>query len=270
MKTKTKRQPQLTAEQLAENQKQSQLKDIKERIDNGSIPLNPTRLFKVGDSVKIGNLQNIVVTEVLFDGLAYAVHYDFMGKRYGNPVRESGDGIWDWINVFPMTSYCKGDSMCIKDDVEIRFYNNDIDSLIHKVYYAGVDFNPNYQRDLVWSMEQKLSLMDSIFNNIEIGKFTFIKHDYSPSRTFYYEILDGKQRLSTICEFYEDRFAWRGKKFSELCAEDANHFKRFPIIQGEVGEITEQQIYKLFVKMNTSGTPVSQEHLNKIKSLITT
>ena len=225
----------LTQEEQVAYRRRQELKDLQERNDNGSIPKNPTRLFKVGDPVKIGALENVNITEVLFDGLAYAVHYD----------------------------YIDNDS-----HVQIRFYNNDIDSLMSKVYHSGVDFNPNYQRDLVWSMEQKLSLMDSIFNNIEIGKFTFIKHDYSPERVFYYEILDGKQRLSTICEFYEDRFAYRGKKFSELCGRDANHFTGFPIVQGEVGEITEQQIYKLFVKMNTSGTPVSKDHLDKIKSLI--
>ena len=117
-------------------------------------------------------------------------------------------------------------------------------------------------------MEQKLSLLDSIFNSIDIGKFTFIRKDFREDIKFHYEILDGKQRLSTICEYYEDRFAWRGKKFSELCATDARHFCGFPIIQGEVSELTEQQIYKLFIKMNTSGTPVSKEHLDKIKSLI--
>jgi hypothetical protein len=135
-------------------------------------------------------------------------------------------------------------------------------------YHSGVDFSPDYQRDLVWTMEQKISLMESIFNNVDIGKFTFIVHDYSSKSPLYSEILDGKQRLSTICEFYEDRFTWRGKKFSELCFEDAHHFTGFPVIRGEVGEITEQQIYKLFIKMNTSGTPISKEHLERIKSLI--
>jgi len=263
-----KKRKELTQEERKESDRQQAIKDLKERIDNGQIP-KPTRLFKVGDEVKIGCLQNINITEVLFEGMGYAVHYDYEGQSYGKPIQVIGDGVWDWLSVLPMTSYCKGEAMCAKDDVQIRFYNNDIDSLIHKVYHSGVDFNPNYQRDLVWNMEQKLSLMDSIFNNVEIGKFTFIRHDYSADRIFHYEILDGKQRLSTICEFYEDRFAWRGKKFSELCAEDARHFTGFPVIQGEVGEITEQQIYKLFVKMNTSGTPVSQEHLDKIKSLIT-
>ena len=267
MKKTKKNQQTLSPEEQQAQANQWAVKEIQEQINNGQIPA-PTRVFKVGDQVKIGAIQNIFVTEVLFDGMGYAVHYDYMGKAYGSPIQIVGDDVFCWLSVLPMTSYCQGQAMHVKDDVQIRFYNTDITSLLHKVYFAGVDFNPAYQRDFVWSMEQKLSLMDSIFNNIEIGKFTFIKYDFSPERRFYYEILDGKQRLSTICEYYEDRFAWRGKKFSELCAADANHFTMFPVIQGEVGEITEQQIYKLFIKMNTSGTPVSEEHLNRIKSLI--
>jgi hypothetical protein len=262
-----KRKEVLTDEQRKELSKERELKEFRERVENGLIPA-PTRLFKVGDEVKIGNLKNIFVAEVLFDGMGYRVEYDYTGQSYGRPIRVNGEGVWDWLSVFPISSFCAGEAMCVKDDVQIRFMNNDIDSLIHKVYYSGVDFNPEYQRGLVWNDQQKISLIDSIFNNVDIGKFTFIKKEYSPERIFYYEILDGKQRLSTICDFYEDRFSWRGKKFSELCAEDSRHFSSFPVVQGEVGEITEQQVYKLFVKMNTSGTPVSEEHLNKIKSLI--
>jgi hypothetical protein len=257
----------LTDEQRKEVNKQRDIKNLQERINNGQIP-QPTRLFKVGDECIIGCLNNIHITEVLFNGMGYAVHYDYIGQSYGKPIRVIGEGIWDWLSVLPITAYGKGEQLSINDDIRINYYNNSIDSLLNKVYQSGVDFNPNYQRDLVWSIDQKLLLIDSIFNNIEIGKFTFIKYNFSENRKFYYEILDGKQRLSTICEFYEDRFSWNGKKFTELCAKDANHFTHFPIIQGEVSEITEQQIYKLFIKMNTTGMPVSQEHLNKIKSLI--
>lgn len=255
----------ITEEEAAEANKQRELKDLQERIDNGSLPA-PTRFFNVGEPVKCGGMQNITVKEVLLNGYGYILHYDYIDNQ-SQVKHKVGYYTGHWLNVFPMTSYCEGEQLSIKDDIDIRYSNNDINSLLHKVYYTGVDFNPSYQRDLVWSDEQKTSLLDSIFNSIDIGKFTFIKHDYSRT-PFFYEILDGKQRLSTICQFYEDRFLWKGKKFSELCWKDARHFNSFPVIQGEVGEMTEQQIYKLFIKMNTSGTPVSQEHLDKIKSLI--
>lgn len=265
---KNKKEP--TAEDIkaeANIKMQSELLELQERINKGTLPA-PTRFFKVGDSVKCGGMRNLTVVEVLLDGYAYTLHYDYINDN-SQIKHKVGNWTGHWLSVFPMTSFCKGEPLREKDDIEIRFRNADMDSLLHMVYYSGVDFKPDYQRDLVWSNEQKTSLLDSIFSNVDIGKFTFIKKDYQPNRYFYFEILDGKQRLTTLCEFYEDRFIWRGKKYSELCFEDAHHFKGYPIVSGEVGEITEQQIYKLFVKMNTSGTPVSQEHLDKIKSLIT-
>lgn len=266
MKSTKNKLPKLTEEEREAQLKANRIKDIAEKIELGAIPKNPTRLFQVGDNVKIGALKNITVTEVLFDGLAYFVEWDYMGQAYGQPKREIGNGIWPWLDVFPITSFQAGEPMREKDDIQIRFYNSSLSSLISRVYHSGVDFNPNYQRGLVWTMEQKTSLLDSIFSNVDIGKFTFIKHDYS--RDLFYEILDGKQRLSTICEYYEDRLVWRGKKFSELCFIDAHHFTGFPIVMGEVGEITEQQILKLFVKMNTTGTPIDKAHLERVKNLI--
>lgn len=55
-----------------------------------------------------------------------------------------------------------------------------------------------YQRDYVWSQEDKESLIDSIFNHIEIGKFVLVFKGYEGDM---YEVLDGKQRLSALQEF---------------------------------------------------------------------
>lgn len=264
--SKTKTKP--TQEELQKQVLDREIAELQKRATNGSLPKNPTRFFKVGDEVKIGALKNCTVTEVFLDGLAYRVHYDYMGESYGRPDRKVGDNTWDWTSVFPVDSFKDGEVLHEKDDCRIHYYNSSLDSLLNKVYHAGVEFNPDYQRDLVWSQEQKVNLIESIMTNVEIGKFAFIKRDYCFDGHLY-EILDGKQRLTALCEYYEDRFEWRGKKFSELCFSDAYHFTGFPVSYGEVGKLTQQQIYRLFIKMNTSGTPVSQEHLNKIKQLIT-
>ena len=71
-----KKQP--TEQERIESNRRQDLEALKYRIDRGQIP-EPTRLFKVGDQVKIGALQNVAVTEVLFDGYGYGIHYDYMG-----------------------------------------------------------------------------------------------------------------------------------------------------------------------------------------------
>lgn len=255
-----------TEEERLQMSLERELADVEQKIRIGAIPKNPTRTFEVGEEVRWGNHKHTIVLEKLFDGLAYLVHCDYMGSSYGKPQPFKTTTIQDWNNLYPMKAFSSKEVLHEVDDVQIRFYNADMSSLLHVVYHGGVDFNPTYQRDFVWTQEQKISLLDSIFSNVDIGKFTFIKHGYE--RDLYLEILDGKQRLSTLLEFYEDRLQWRGRKFTELSISDKHHFESFPIIRGECSELTEQQIYRLFVKMNTSGTPVDKFHLDKIKRLI--
>ena len=47
------------------------------------------------------------------------------------------------------------------------------------------------------------------------------------------EIIDGKQRLSTLVEFYENRFQYEGKYFTDLGFEDRHQFTSFNIVFGE-------------------------------------
>jgi uncharacterized protein with ParB-like and HNH nuclease domain len=266
-----KKAPKLSEEELTKLGLERSLEEIRKRINTGRVPKNITRLFKVGDQVQLGAWGTTHVTEVLDEGLIYKLHADYMGTSYGNPVRIVQDSYFDWTHVFPYRSQEENSKIEIfvpKNDIFISFKNSSLDSLLHYVYHAGVDFNPDYQRDLVWTSEQKVSLINSIFNHIDIGKFTFIKHDYS--RDLFLEILDGKQRLTTICEFYEDRFTYRGKKFSELSVRDQNHFTGFPIVYGETENLTQKQIYGLFLRMNTAGQPVSEAHLEKVRQLYLT
>lgn len=72
--------------------------------------------------------------------------------------------------------------------------------------------DPDYQRDYVWADKDKEYLLDSIFSKLDIGKFVLVEQD---SKVWFethnmYEILDGKQRLSTLVAFYENRIPYHG------------------------------------------------------------
>lgn len=133
-------------------------------------------------------------------------------------------------------------------------------------YLHGVDMNPTYQRDYVWEDSDKDSLLDSIFNHIEIGKFAFIKNDYS--NEVLYEVLDGKQRLTTLLNFYENRYCYKGYYFNDLSPEDKYTFLNMHVSIGETEKISEKQIYQYFYKLNKTGKTMDESHLNKIKEKI--
>jgi len=124
-----------------------------------------------------------------------------------------------------------------------------------------LDLNPSYQRDLVWTLEAKQSLIDSIFNLKHTGNLIVIENNYD------YEVLDGKQRLSTVFEFINNEFQYKGKYYKDLSILDKrtikNHYFHYTQISGE---FTEQQKVELFIDFNTTGTQVDLSFIEDLKS----
>jgi hypothetical protein len=131
--------------------------------------------------------------------------------------------------------------------------------------YAGVDFSPEYQREYVWSLEDKVKLIDSIFNNITIGFFVFAKLSYQEDGK-QYEIVDGKQRLSTLIDFFEDRFSYNGVFYSELSNNDMRHFDETMISAGTLENPSEKEKYAAFLAVNTFGKVMDESHLESVKA----
>jgi hypothetical protein len=211
-----------------------------------------TRYFKINENLG-GKLEGWFVSEIYENGYFYKI--------------EDGE---DWRIVFWYDLYkdkpLKKD-IFRKDALQINFYQTSLGSLIHSYYNFGIDMDPSYQRDLVWTQDQKELLIDSIINKRDIGKFVLIEISFEED-TPGYEILDGKQRLSTIIEFFEDRFSYNGIYFSELSLADKRSFDSVSISMAKVDErfIDEDQIIEYFINLNISGTPVSKEFLENLKN----
>lgn len=220
----------------------------------------PTYSYKVGDKVRVGNLQNCVIDEATsYNGV---VVYGFTHSEKNG---EENYQYTAWYSIRPyersgITNFAK------EDDINIRFYNTSLESLLNKFYLSGVEMNPPYQRDYVWDDKDKEALIDSIFNHIEIGKFAFIHRDYTHDVGF--EILDGKQRLSTLLDFYENRIPYKGVYYNDLSFKDRHTFLNANVSVGETENLSMEQIYKYFYTLNRCGKTMSEEHLEKIKESI--
>ena len=82
-----------------------------------------------------------------------------------------------------------------------------------------------------------------------------------------YEILDGKQRINALCEFYENRFPYKGKYFNDLSARDRNHFCNYGVDVAEIAQADKATILKYFLMLNTGGKQISEEHLAKVEKM---
>lgn len=250
------------------NFEEEQIKEVKMQLDKYKRDLKyipePTYKFNIGESVKVGNLKDVKIDEILEDGKIYVVAYTNVNNNYGNPIiTEHCKRVFMWLDLRKVNNSVE--SFVKNKDIKIYYSQRTICSLFTHAYHFGFNFEPEYQRGLIWSLEDKTALIDSIFNNVDIGKFAFIKPDDIMDM---YEVLDGKQRLTTLLEYYEDRFEYKGKTFSQLSYKDKTHIENYNVAWGECEHLTEEQKLRYFLKLNTTGKPMDTKHLDKIKNML--
>ena len=245
------------------------LKDKRRRLN--FIP-EPTYRFAPGDRVHIGNLHEPRVIEVLDGGKIYL--FEFNGTHYVNnydggqttrelvidePIRRYAF----WFDLRPI--HTTTESLIQNGDIRLSFSTRTIDSLISTAYHFGLDMDPDYQRGYVWTDEDRVALIDSVFNNIDIGKFVLVHNDYTDE--YLYEILDGKQRVRALLDFYENRFPYKGKYFNDLSIRDQFWFCQKTIPVAEVDKTNRKALLRYFLMLNTAGKTMAQEHLDSVRKM---
>jgi hypothetical protein len=255
-----------------ERETQMSLKEVKDQI----IP-EPTYFFEVGDRVVYGSWDFSEVIEVCEGGKYYKLHSC-------NIMTNTNKGdIWHeklhYETWFRLGMYRTDDEIkMIKrleedENIFFNYMQRDLTSLLRRMSDKhGIDLEPEYQRGNVWTMKQKIALIDSIFKNVDIGKFCVIRRPWGdnpnkPQTQKLYEMLDGKQRLTAVWEYYLGMFPYKGKYFYELHPRDRHHLKHYTISYAETEPLTDEQKYRYFLKLNTTGTPVDEEHMNKVKKM---
>lgn len=136
-----------------------------------------------------------------------------------------------------------------------------------------------YQRDFVWSLEQKQRLIDSIYKGICCGMLLVRKRSWSELEKMakngekelsFTDIVDGKQRLNAIKEFLNDGFPDSyGNYFSDLSNYSQYKFTDHQLFQyAEMENVTDEETLFQFLKMNHEGVPQSKEHLDFVAKLL--
>lgn len=260
-----KRQPKISEEEQQQRNMDGELRRIRENLVYGILPKNPTRTFSVGERVQWGAMNETYVREVFENGLYYTIEsIGVVRERDGVPKNEKRYMEWHELFKYNQT---KPTTFGQPEKYYLRMLNSGLSSLIHMVHYSGVDFDVDYQRDHVWTLDDKVALIDSIFNNIDIGKFVFAQRSMGVDGKLY-EIIDGKQRLTAICEFIEGRFQYKGMCYADLSNKDKHHILSHQISYGYLENPTKRAVYETFIKLNTTGRPMKNEDINKVKKLL--
>jgi len=167
---------------------------------------------------------------------------------------------------------------CIVNDLKIQevrssikyFKKNNID---WNVYLPSR--NKNLQRDFVWNIDQKRELIWSILLERHIPHVALINIiDTNNPLEEIFLVIDGKQRLSTMIDFTDDKFTLvidsKEYLFSELpndyqVAINMYYFKYYVANENSYEKITDEQKINWFKLINFAGTPQDKEHINNLK-----
>lgn len=284
----------LTLQEKIEEAAQRDMDMHEYAIRNLPVPAIP---LEVGQEVYLGRLENAVVAAVIDGGRRAVVKYpkrcpdnDTLARTH---ARFSSKKNSTWMGPAGARlppgpddeAAVEQDVLCVPAfDLQVKsnastqdfstpnFYvlnysQRDVSGLMTMVTAFGLDMSPEYQRGLVWEESDKVKLIDSIFSQVDIGKFVFRKLPFK-SEGPAYEIVDGKQRLNALLEFMSDRFAYKGKTWSQLSQNDRRYIDGYSISYAQLDEkYTRQQILELFVRLNTGGKPMDPSHLAKIAHL---
>lgn len=129
-----------------------------------------------------------------------------------------------------------------------------------------LNLTPDFQRDLVWSKKQKSELIESIVMGIPLPVF-YVKENEAGV----YIVVDGKQRLTSLFDFINDKFSleglrilrdYNGKKFSGLSALDQNKIEDCSLNLNVIKAPTSDRVtFDLFDRVNRGGTQLNHQEM---------
>ena len=229
--------------------------------------------FSIGDKVFAdGEKEEKIISEfikrgedtfVIFEGDRKVVDKPKMIQRIHNCKRNEGESVF--LNFKNKTLF---------DDLTVTTITSSLENFLDMYAEGEYDFDPEYQRGLVWTKEQKQAFIKALM----IGKAEiqpiFIRNP--KKREWGLEVLDGKQRLTAILEYVRGEFEVEGFYYKDLNSSDIRIFNYTPMVYTEIKYYdnkvgltampTEQKI-ELFLQVNGYGQHVSDEHLENIKNM---
>lgn len=137
----------------------------------------------------------------------------------------------------------------------------------------NLDFNPDYQRDHVWTEAQQRAFVEFGLRGGRSGMDIYLNCPrWMSGKHGRMEVVDGKQRLTAVMAFCSDKLRvfpqW--VKGGALCSEFQGSKRlmdgrfRFHINNLE----TRAEVIRWYLEMNSGGTPHTEAELNRVSALL--
>lgn len=225
----------------------------------------PSRQVRVGEEVLAGGLINCKV-EGLYDEGRFVVLSHLSRSSRDNKdaplVREFTCMAWTEV-IKKRDAWAQP---LAREPAMFGGYSNaDVSSLMF-MYSNGLNHNAEYQRGYAWTEADQQRYLESAFQGRELGRFIFVRKGYPQLD----EVLDGKQRLNCLWQFYTSRIGYQGVFWHELHPADrlkfSNRSVQWATLPGN--RYSRADLLRIFLEVNATGVPQSEEHLDKVRALL--
>lgn len=143
-----------------------------------------------------------------------------------------------------------------------------VGSYIHWFKNNDLDLNPSYQRPYVWTQKEQDEFMTTLITGFPCGVIA-IAVDSKFNESHWVEVIDGKQRLTTIMKFWNNEIGIpmpNGSRlfWDEMGRHEQRAFENLSLPALGLDECSKKDRLEYFLKLNFAGMPQSQEHMNRV------
>lgn len=143
-------------------------------------------------------------------------------------------------------------------------------AIFDMVNRQSIDVSPHYQRRDRWHPEKQSALIESFLLNVPVPPVYLSEDEYGQ-----YSVIDGKQRITAICDFLSGALKLKGlKKFPEL---DGLNFPDLPSplqnaltvrpyirVTTLLKQSDDQLKYEVFLRLNTGGDTLKAQEIRNV------
>lgn len=122
-------------------------------------------------------------------------------------------------------------------------------------YNGRLDIRPPYQREFIYSPEQREAVIDTILNEFPLNVMYWSNQGKDK-----YELIDGQQRTLSICQFVEGDFSYKKKFFHNLRDDEKNKIYNYRLMIYFCSG-TESEKLRWFETINIAGEKLTRQEL---------
>lgn len=156
------------------------------------------------------------------------------------------------------------------------------ETILNQLVRDNIQLNPQFQRRDAWSITRKSRFIESLIVGFPVPQIVLAVNRQEKGK---FIVLDGKQRLLTILQFYgrsektkNNAFALKDLEFRrDLIGKKYDDFQNDVILSSDINALDNQTIrtilirnwhsedllYKMFLRLNVESTPLSPQELRQ-------